>query len=293
MGVAVVTDSTCDLPAALVAELGVRVVPLTVAFGSDPGVARDELIAEDFYRQLAATDDELPTTSQPSSWRFEQVWAEAAAAGHDAVVSLHVSGELSGTVTSARALAAHAPLPVEVVDSRQVSGGLALQVIAVARAAAAGADVTSLLEVASRARRATRSVVAVDTAEYLRRGGRLTAGRAAVGAALRTRPVLAVEDGRIQLVDRARTWRRAVDRLAEAVAAGAGAEPQQVVVAHALHPERAAAVLDAVRDRMEVAEALEVVMGPVVGTHAGPGAVGVAAAPATSVPGSRASTGTD
>ena len=129
MSVAVVTDSTCDLAGADAEELGVRVVPLSVLFGDRVAFSRVSVTDEQFYEQLAATD-ELPTTSQPSAPWFEEAWADARDAGHEAVVNLHLSAELSGTVERARALAPSAPLPVTVVDSRQVSGGLALQVLA-------------------------------------------------------------------------------------------------------------------------------------------------------------------
>ena len=250
MSVAVVTDSTCDLPAEVTDDLGVRVVPLSVLFGSRRAFSRVSVTDEEFYAELAEAD-ELPTTSQPSAPWFEEAWADARDAGHDAVVSLHLSAELSGTVDRARALAPDAPLPVTVVDSRQVSGGLALQVLAAVRTAAAGGGVEDVVATIDAVRARTVSLLVVDTLTYLRRGGRLSASAALVGTALRMRPLLVVEDGRIELL-----------------------------VAHALAPERAAEVLAAVREQVDVVGHREVVIGPVVGTHTGPGAVGIALAPA-------------
>lgn len=279
MPVAVVTDSTCDLPADLAEALGIRVVPLSVSFGAREAFSRVSVSDQEFYDELAASDD-LPSTSQPVAGWFEEAWADARDAGCDAVVSLHLSAELSGTVERARALAPQAPLPVEVVDSRQVSGGLALQVLAAVRAAAAGGSVEEVVAAADAVRQQTVSLLVVDTLTYLRRGGRLTASQALLGTALRMRPLLGVQGGRIELLDRERTWARAIPRLVSRAAADAAPGPQHLVVAHALSPERAAEVVVAVREEIEVAEHLEVVIGPVVGTHTGPGAVGIALAPA-------------
>lgn len=279
MSVAVVTDSTCDLPRDLAEALDIRVVPLSVSFGEREAYSRVSVTDEEFYAELEASD-ELPTTSQPVAAWFEEAWADARDAGHQAVVSLHLSDALSGTVHRARTLAAEAPLPVTVVDSRQVSGGLALQVLAAVRVAAAGGSVEEVVAATSEVRRQTVSLLVVDTLTYLRRGGRLSTSQAVLGAALRMRPLLGIQDGRIELLDRERTWSRAIDRLVERAASAAADGPQHAVVAHALAPERAQEVLAAVRERIEVVEHLEVVVGPVVGTHTGPGAVGVALAPA-------------
>lgn len=278
MRVAVVTDSTCDLPGDVAADAGVGVVPLTVSFDGDtPGGSA--VTAEEFYRRLTAAD-RLPTTSQPSEPSFVDAWERAVEQGADAVVSLHVSAGLSGTVERARSLAASAPVPVHVVDSGQVSGGLALQVLAAARAARDGADATEVVDVARSVRGATTSLLAVDTIEFLRRGGRWAGAPSVLGTPLRVRPLLAVDEGSLALVDRVRTWRRATARLVDLVVERAGDEPQVVVVAHALDEQRADAVLGSLRERVDVARALTVVVGPVVGTHTGPGAVGLATTPA-------------
>lgn len=274
-----VTDSTADVPRDLAEALGLRVVPLSVTFGQRDLFSRVSMTDEEFYRELVASSD-LPTTSQPIPPWFEEAWADAADEGHDAVVSLHLSSELSGTVERARTLAASAPLPVTVVDSRQVSGGLALQVLAAVRVAADGGSVDDVVRAADRVRAATRTLMVVDTLEFLRRGGRLSGAQAAIGGVLRVRPVLAVQAGRVDLLERTRTWPRARDRVVELAAQHAGDEPVHLVVAHALAPERAEELRAAISERLDVAEQLEVVIGPVVGTHAGPGAVGVSVVPA-------------
>ena len=278
--VAVVTDSTADLPADLAEVLGLRIVPLSVSFGDETFISRITISDRDFYGRLASAD-ELPTTSQPAPAWFEEAYGDAVDDEATAIVSLHVSGALSGTCDLARAIGGDAPVPVEVVDSRQVSGGLALQVLAAHRVALEGGDVPDVVAAAAAVQEATCSFLVVDTLDHLRKGGRLSPAQATVGNVLRVKPVLGVVDGAVELLERTRTWGRALDRMVELVAASVGPEPAHVVVAHALAPDRAAELRGRLEARLEVAERLDVVMGPVVGTHVGPGAVAVAACPAS------------
>lgn len=275
--IGVVTDSTADLPPHLVEALNLRVVPLTVTFGQETFLSRITLSEREFYDRLAAGDD-LPTTSQPAPARFEEAYLNAADDGLDGVVSLHLSGALSGTCAVARKAAEAAPLPVTVVDSRQVSGGLAMMVLAAHRCAAAGGDLDAVAEAARRVGDRVRTWVVVDTLEYLRRGGRLSASQAAVGSVLRVKPLLEVADGSVALREKTRTWSRALDRLAELVADHAGGAPVELVLAHAFAPDRAGELRERLRTRIDVREGFEATVGPVVGTHTGPGALGVAVA---------------
>ncbi|GGI06903.1 DegV family protein [Egicoccus halophilus] len=276
--VAVVTDSTCDLPVELVERLGIRVVPLSVAFGDEVLVSGVTVSDEQFYTRLA-TASRLPTTSQPAPVWFEEAYADCADDGHDAVVSLHVSSSLSGTVELARQRAARAGLPVEVVDTRLVGGALGLAVLRAHEVAAGGGSVAQVVAAARQASAGTCSLLVVDDLAHLKRGGRLTGAQAAVGNVLRVKPVLEVADGRVEVRERTRTWQRALDRVAERLAQRTAGRPVDVVVAHAVAPERAASVWERLEDRIEVVDRLETLMGPIVGTHVGPGAVGVAVAP--------------
>jgi DegV family protein with EDD domain len=268
-GVAVVTDSTADLPADLAEVLGLRIVPLSVQFGEESFISRITITDAQFYERLASSD-ELPTTSQPAPAWFEEAFGDAVDDEVDAIVSLHVSAALSGTCDLARSVG----------DSRQVSGGLALQVLAAHRVALAGGDVPDVVAAAAAVREATCSFLVVDTLDHLRKGGRLSSTQATVGNVLRVKPVLGVVDGEVELLERTRTWGRALDRMVELVAGTVGPEPAHVVVAHALAPERAAELRERLEAEVDVAERLDVVMGPIVGTHVGPGAVAVAACPA-------------
>jgi DegV family protein with EDD domain len=283
-GVAVVTDSTCDLPRDLAEELGIRVVPLSVTFGEDTLISGVTIGHEEFYERLVAAD-RLPTTSQPAPAWFEEAYADCVDDGLDAIVSLHVSSALSGTVELARNRAGSVDLPVEVVDSRMVGGSLGLAVLSAHRVAEAGGTVEEVVAAAERVRDRSASLLVVDTLDYLRRGGRLTGAQALVGNVLRVKPLLHLTDGRVEVRERTRTWTRAMDRMVDIVAEVAGDRAVDVILAHAVAPDRAAELWARLDGRVEIAERLETLMGPIVGTHVGPGALGIAAVPADATPG--------
>lgn len=278
-GVGVVTDSTADLPLDLADDLGLRVVPMSVSFRDETFISRVTISDEEFYARLDATT-QLPTTAQPSPAWFEEAYADCVDDGLAACVSLHVSRELSGTVGAARRAAQDADLDVHVVDSRQVGGGLALMALAAQRAAAAGASAEEVVAAAERVRDGLVNVVVVDTLENLRKGGRVSGAQALVGNVLQVKPILGVRDGRLEPIDRARTLRRGLDTLVDHVVDAIGEAPADVVVTHALAPERAEQLWERLRERVDVASELTTVFGPVLGTHTGQGAVAVAAAPA-------------
>ena len=279
VGVAVVTDSTCDLPHELVESLGIRVVPLSVTFGTESYIAGVTLDTNGFYRRLAEAS-RLPTTSQPAPAWFEEAYADARDDGCEAVVSLHCSAALSGTVALARDRARSAPLPVEVVDTRLVGGALGLAALAAHRVAAVGGSVAEVVAAAERVSQSQTSLIVVDTLDHLRRGGRLTGAQAAFGTALKVKPVLHLtEDGRVEVRERTRTWSRALARVAELVTEAAAGRPVDVVVVDAQARERAEQLWTQLDAHVTVRERLATAIGPIVGTHVGPGAVGVAAVP--------------
>ena len=277
--VAVVTDSTCDLPHTLVEEVGLRVVPLSVAFGDQTMIAGVELSTEGFYARLAASEV-LPTTSQPAPAWFEEAYADCADDGFTHVVSLHCSAALSGTVALARDRARQAPVDVEVVDSRLVGGALGQAALAAHRVAQAGGSVAEVVAAAERVRTTSVSLIVVDTLDHLRRGGRLTGAQAAIGTALKVKPILHVtSEGRVEVRERTRTWNRAIERVVDLAAEAAAGRPVDATVTHALAPDRAAQLWAALEEAVEVRGRLETLIGPVVGTHVGPGAVGLVVVP--------------
>lgn len=276
--VAVVTDSTSDLDPVAAGERGLRVVPMTVAFGDESFVSRITITDEQFYERLGRTD-ELPTTSQPVPAWFEEAYGDAADDGAEAIVSVHLSSELSGTVAQARVVADAQALPVRVVDTRQVGGGVALAALAAHGVAEGGGSVEEVVAAAERVASRVTTLYVVDTLEYLKRGGRLSSTKALVGNVLRVKPILGMADGSIEVVERTRTWSRAVDRLVELMVESAGDADVDVVVSHGLAPDQAAAVEEALRGRISVHDLVRTRVGPVMGTHAGPGSLGVAVVP--------------
>jgi DegV family protein with EDD domain len=276
--VAVVTDSTAYLPAELVAEHGIEVVPLQVVIG---GQSHDEGGETSSRSVTEALRSWTPvTTSRPGPAAFAAVYERAAAAGASGVVSVHLSSQMSGTVESAQLAAKEAPLRVEVVDSRSLGMGLGFAVLAAARAAAAGGSVDVVSQVAREQAESSSSVFYVDTLEYLRRGGRIGPAAALLGSAFAVKPLLHLVDGHIEPLEKVRTSARAIARLEELAVERAGPGPVDAAVHHLANPERAAALADRLRDRLPgLRDLLVSEVGAVVGAHVGPGMLAVVVAP--------------
>ncbi|GAB4083604.1 DegV family protein [Myceligenerans cantabricum] len=273
--VRVVTDSTSCLPVGT-AEPGPRVVPLRVVTDRESYDEGVDVTAGDVVRML--DDDTQVTTSQPSPDRFARTYRELADDGARAIVSLHLSGELSGTVGAASAAAARSPLAVRVVDSRTVGPGLGFAARAAAECAAAGCDAA---HVAARAREvadSSASVFVVDTLEHLRRGGRLSGPVAALGTVLGVRPILTMRDGRIELAQRVRTRAAGMERLLDLAGQSVeGATRPVVGVQHFGAPDRARTLAGRLRTRTRVEVEISD-MSAVIGVHVGPGTLAVVVA---------------
>ena len=198
-------------------------------------------------------------------------------------MAVHLSGELSGTFESAQLGARKSPVPVTVVDSRQVGMGTGFAVLAAADAIDAGADAATVASAARDRAAATTSLFYVDTLEYLRRGGRVGAVGALVGSALAVKPILKVEDGRVGPFERVRTAGRALSRLEELATEAAGSAPVEVAVSHLASPERADQLAERLAERLATElEGREIAVGEigaVLGAHVGPGMVAVVVAP--------------
>lgn len=279
--VALVTDSTSSLPCDWVAEHEVTVVPLQVVIGAtayDEGVPGG-ITASTLAEALKAWTP--ISTSRPSPDAFLTAY-QLLAKQHDEIVSIHISGELSGTFESAQMAAAKASIPVHVVDSRQVGIGAGFAVMAAQQARADGLDGDAVAAAARAQSATTTTLLYVDTLEYLRRGGRVGATAALLGSALAMKPILAIEDGRITPRERVRTATKALARLQElAVAAGAD-RPSRVAVAHLANADKAnhlAAGLSSALSGTLVGEVVVGEIGAVLGAHVGPGMVAVCVAP--------------
>jgi fatty acid kinase fatty acid binding subunit len=279
--VAVVTDSTSYLPRALVATHGIHEVSLYV---TDGAAQRRELEIDDYARFYDALRDaaQLPTTSQPSIGDFAAVYGPLAAEGRD-VVSVHISGGISGTIESARQAAAqvaadHRERRIEVLDSTVSAGALGLVTLAAAGAARAGDDADGVVAAARAAIDAMRFWFAVDTLEYLRRGGRIGAAQAWLGGALKIKPILTL-DGEITPVERVRTSKRAFDRMVEYMRERRADGADAWVVQHIQAQDVADRLIARGREVFDREPVFVSEVGPVIGAHVGPGLVGFGGIP--------------
>lgn len=274
----VVADSGCDIPKDMADELGIRLVPLTIHFGDEERQDGVDLSPEEFYRRLRA--GELSRTTQPAPAAFEAVYRALAEEGVEAIVSIHLSSKLSGTMQSASLAAQSVAVPVHVVDSRSASLGSGLIAIEAARMARDGASVDEILERARAIVAQQQVLFMVDTLEYLQRNGRIGKAQAFLGGLLNLKPILTLEDGIVAPLERARGRAKAVARLLDRLAATAGAAPLRVAVLHGDAPAEAAALAGQIRARVQVAELFIGLLGPTIGTHVGPGTLGMVYYPA-------------
>ena len=276
--VAIVTDSTAYLPGTVKAEHGIRVVPLQVVIGGEAyeeGVDATSATVADALRRWIPV-----STSRPGPHAFLAAYEQAAEEGFEAVASVHLSAEMSGTYQSAVLAAQEAPLPVRVVDSRSLGMGLGFAVDTAAEVAAGGAGMDEVAAAAEKRAAASAAIFYVDTLEYLRRGGRIGAGAAFLGAALSVKPLLHLVDGRIEPLEKVRTAGRAIARLEELAAAHAGDGEVDAAVHHLANPQRAEALAERLRKRLPGLRHLHVrEVGAVVGAHVGPGMLAVVVAP--------------
>ncbi|MFF3289520.1 DegV family protein [Streptomyces sp. NPDC003023] len=276
--VAIVTDSTAYLPPTAMERHGITAVPLTVVLGDQALEEGTEISA----RSLAvALQKRRPvTTSRPSPEMFSRAYRAAADAGATAIVSLHLSSELSGTYDAAALAAREAPVPVRVVDTGMIAMALGFCALAAAEVSEAGGSLDEAVAAAEKRAEGTSAYFYVDTLDYLRRGGRIGAAQALLGSALAVKPLLQLNEGRIDMLERVRTASKAIARLEEIVAEQAGTAPVDIAVHHLAAPERAAALSDRLRERVPGLADLHVSeVGAVIGAHTGPGLLGVVVSP--------------
>ena len=270
---AMVVDSTADFPEAPERYANWRIVPLYVRFGTESFRDYVELGPDEFYARLRESPV-TPTTSQPTPGDFRAVYEELA--GYARVYSLHIAGTLSGTVEAARA-AAEFDDRVRVVDTETASAAVAMLGLSVQRRLERGTTDEEIDALVERHRRNSQLIFTLDTLDYLARGGRIGRAAAWAGELLKVKPILTIRGGEVIPLKRVRGNRRAFQEFIEAFDAGSGEGPNLcVAIAHADAPDRAEALGELVR-RTRPGAQLELVttLGPVVGTHAGPGTVGL------------------
>ncbi|MFD8260601.1 DegV family protein [Streptomyces griseoluteus] len=276
--VAIVTDSTAYLPPGLMERHGITSVPLTVVLGDQALEEGTEIST----RSLAqALQKRRPvTTSRPSPEEFARTYREVADTGADGIVSLHLSAELSGTYDAAVLAAREAPVPVRVVDTGMVAMALGFCALSAAEAAEGDGTVDEAVTAAEKRAAGTSAHFYVDTLDYLRRGGRIGTAQALLGSALAVKPLLRLEDGRIELLEKVRTASKAIARLEEIVVERAAGAEVDIAVHHLSAPERAGVLADRLRERVSGLAELHVSeVGAVIGAHTGPGLLGVVVSP--------------
>ena len=272
--IAIVTDSTSDLPDAIADRLRIHIVPCNVHFGTQVFRERVDLSNDEFYRRLAASA-QLPKTSQPSSGVFEDLY-RALAPDHSGIVSIHIAAKLSGTLQSAIIAAKNLPdTPIAAIDSGSTSMGLGWIAILAARAALEGKSHDDVVCVVRDALPRVRILALLDNLDNVTKGGRIGKGAAFLGTMLSVKPILSVRDGEVIPLEKPRTWQKAQARLVELTKELLPLE--ELAVLHARAPDAAQRLCDQLsafwdRDRILVTE-----LGAVLGTHAGPGTVGIAA----------------
>jgi DegV family protein with EDD domain len=275
----VVTDSACDLLESTVEEFGITIVPLRIRFGDEELIDREELSTKEFWTRCASSP-QLPTTAAPAPGHFQAAFEKLADEGADGVVCVNLSSKMSATIEAARqgAQAAESRIPVRVVDSLSVPLGLGLTVTEAARVAAAGG---SLDEVANAAAGLTSSLKlygAIDTLENLKKGGRIGGARALLGSMLSIKPVIEVRDGVVEEESKQRTRGRSLRYLADKARAAGPLSHFAVFSADAPDLDEFLGLLDGVAP-IE-GSTLYGDVGPVIGSHAGRGAIGVCWIPA-------------
>jgi DegV family protein with EDD domain len=273
MPVRIVTDSACDLPEPICDELGIEVVPLTIRFGDREYVDRKELSVDAFWRELGASPV-LPETSAPSVGAFEETFRRLSDDGASAIVCINLSAKLSATMQSAQvaAKALDGKTPVQIIDSMSASMGIGNLVLHAARRARAGASLEEIVHEVEARRQREHVFAALDTLEYLRKGGRIGGAQAMLGSMLSIKPLISVIDGAVEPAGRVRTRSKALRFLVDQVPAG---KVEMISVLHAGAPdldEFLAMLEPAVPD----AEVTVGSIGPVIGVHTGPRVVGIA-----------------
>ncbi len=273
--VAIVTDSASDMDPARARELGITIVPLVVNFGSESFKAGVDIFTDDFWRRMTAPEAPFPTTAASSPGDFQAAYERLFAEGAEAIVSVHVAGTLSGTLKSAEV--ARALLPdreIHIVDSMSASMGEGQLAELGVRMASLGVSAEEIARVITKRRDDIGVFLALDTLEYLKRGGRISGAQAAIGTILSLKPIIKISDGLVETVDRVRTKGKARERLIELLCV----RPiERLSILHTTNagvedftPELVARVPGGIDPAMVTVD----LVGPSIGPHLGPGCVG-------------------
>lgn len=273
--IAIVTDSTAYIPKELVEKYDIRVAPQVLIWGEQTLLDGVDIQPEEFYNRLQK-DPVHPSTSQASPAKFKEIFEELLNEERK-ILAILVSEKLSGTIDSANQAVEFFPgAPIEIVDSETTAMAMGFIVLLAARAAYEGATLEECKALAVQAVPHTGVVFAVDTLEFLHRGGRIGSGSRFLGTALNIKPILELRDGKVEAVERIRTRKKSLNRVVELIEARVGnRRPVRLAALHANAKEDARFLLEEASARLEPVETVFSEVSPVVGTHAGPGTVGL------------------
>jgi DegV family protein with EDD domain len=271
--VRIVTDSACDLSEEEADALGIEVVPLTIRFGNEEFVDREQLSTRQFYEKLAS-HSELPQTAAPAPGAFATAFEKLRGEGATDVVCINLSSALSATMQAAQngAAAVASDIPVRVLDSRSITGGLGTIVLRAAEAAAGGAGVDDIVAIVEDLSGRQRIYGTLDTLENLKKGGRIGGAKALLGSMLSVRPIIHIVDGAVEEGGKPRTRRRALEALRERLYEAGQVE--ELAVLHGEAPD-IDVFLDMIAPRYPRESIRIGKIGAVIGTHGGPGVIGM------------------
>jgi len=274
--IAIVTDSTCNLTKDQVEKYNLTVAPQVLIWGDKTYEDGVDIQPKEFYERLR-TASVMPSTSQATVATFEKIFKRLLAEEYE-ILAILISDVLSGTINSAVLAREMFPnAPIEIVDSKSVSLALGFQVLTVARAAQGGEIMAECVQLAKKASKHTGVVFAVDTLEFLHRGGRIGGGKRFLGTALKIKPILELREGRVEALEQVRTRKKSLSRLVEILEERvAGKSPIRLAGLHADAYEDAKEILSLANERIQSVENILSEVSPVVGANAGPGTVGLA-----------------
>jgi DegV family protein with EDD domain len=273
-----VTDSTAGLLPEIKSKYNVHTISLKLCVGDQTYNDEGGITQEAFYELLESVET-TPTTSQPSAGEFMELY-EQLTRGGDEVISIHISEGLSGTVPNALAAVQQvAPDRISVVDSHTAAMGLIILVVAAGEAIAAGKDRAHIVAMLERMVEESEAIFFVEDLAYLHKGGRIGGATRFIGTLLNIKPILYMSEGKIEALDKARSARKAKERVVDEIAQRMGQRPVRVGVGHILAPEAAAEMAEMARQKLNCVWCFTSEVGPVIGTHVGPGFAGIAACP--------------
>ncbi len=273
-GICIVTDSTASLPAEVVAKYGIRVVPLSLSFGNETFRDGVDINSEEFLRRLKVAK-QLPTSSQPAIGDFVTLFEEIVP-NCDSIIAILLGSKFSGTYSSALRAAEDFPqCKISIVDTLSTYMGLGFLVQRAAEAVAEGKSHDEIVAMVEAMVPKMHIILALDTLEYLRRGGRIGGGAAFIGGLLNIKPLLQIKDGQVEALERVRSKKKADQRLVEIMAHDVAGKPAHVVLGGVDNPQEVSEMEAMVKEQVKPVEFQIVGIGPVLSTHTGPGVVGL------------------